>query len=128
MGLDQLMELVSSVSSKALPIIGVIVLIFIILFIKRLIKLMDSLNDTLEDVQGIIETTDRQLKNLDGPLSTLNNVCETVDNINEVSKNVVRSSLVAIIENFATLKEWALSKMKDNTEVEEENAVNGSEN
>ena len=35
MGLDQLLELTSSVASKALPICGVVVLIFLAVFVKH---------------------------------------------------------------------------------------------
>ena len=37
MSLDQLLELTSSVASKALPICGVVVLIFLAVFVKHLI-------------------------------------------------------------------------------------------
>lgn len=40
MGLDQLLELTSSVASKALPICGVVVLIFLAVFVKHLIVLL----------------------------------------------------------------------------------------
>ena len=40
MGLDQLLELTSSVASKALPICGVVVLIFLAVFVKHLIVFM----------------------------------------------------------------------------------------
>ena len=36
MGLDQLLELTSNVAAKALPIVGVIVLIFLVIFVRHL--------------------------------------------------------------------------------------------
>ena len=44
MGLDQLLELTSSVASKALPICGVVVLIFLAVFVKHLIVLLKNAN------------------------------------------------------------------------------------
>ena len=47
MGLDQLLELTSSVASKALPICGVVVLIFLAVFVKHLIVLLKNANDAV---------------------------------------------------------------------------------
>ena len=44
MGLDQLLELTSNVAAKALPIVGVIVLIFLVIFVRHLIVLLKSAN------------------------------------------------------------------------------------
>ena len=41
---------------------------------------------------------------------------ETVDNVHEMSKNVVRSTLVAIIENFSSIKNWVLRTAKQEDE------------
>ena len=47
MGLDQLLELTSNVAAKALPIVGVIVLIFLVIFVRHLIVLLKSANEAV---------------------------------------------------------------------------------
>ena len=112
MGLDQLFELVSSVASTALPILGVIVLIFLAIFIKHLINVMKSANDAIVSAKKTLDTTNRQLETLDKPLNTLNELSETIDCVHEASKNAVRSTLVTVIENFSSIKDWILSLSK----------------
>ena len=64
MGLDQLLELTSSVASKALPICGVVVLIFLAVFVKHLIVLLKNANDAVVKMSKTLETTNRQLETL----------------------------------------------------------------
>ncbi|MEG0708747.1 MAG: histidine kinase [Longicatena sp.] len=112
MGLDQLFELTSKVAQRALPILGVIVLIFLAVFIKHLINVMKSTNDALIVMKQTLDTTNRQLETLDKPLHTLNELSETVDCVHDASKNAVRSTLVCVIENFSSIKDWVLSIAK----------------
>ncbi len=120
MGLDQLLELTSNVAVKALPICGVVVLIFLAVFLGHLIKVLKNANETVTKLSKTLATANRQLETLDKPLNTLNELSETVDCVHEASKHAVRSTLVAIIENFSTIKDWIFSNMKQKTETEEE--------
>ena len=113
MGLDQLLELTSSVASKALPICGVVVLIFLAVFVKHLIVLLKNANDAVVKMSKTLETTNRQLETLDKPLNTLN----------ELSKHAVRSTLVAVIENFSSIKDWVFAGMKKEDDRDEEDGV-----
>ena len=117
MGLDQLLELTSSVASKALPICGVVVLIFLAVFVKHLIVLLKNANDAVVKMSKTLETTNRQLETLDKPLS------ETVDCVHEASKHAVRSTLVAVIENFSSIKDWVFAGMKKEDDRDEEDGV-----
>ena len=90
MGLDQLLELTSSVASKALPICGVVVLIFLAVFVKHLIVLLKNANDAV---------------------------------VHEASKHAVRSTLVAVIENFSSIKDWVFAGMKKEDDRDEEDGV-----
>ena len=81
MGLDQLLELTSSVASKALPICGVVVLIFLAVFVKHLIVLLKNANDAVVKMAKTLETTNRQLETLDKPLNTLNELVERGVNV-----------------------------------------------
>lgn len=112
MGLDQLLELTSSVASKALPICGVVVLIFLAMFVKHLITLLKSANDAVIAMGKTMDTANRQLETLEKPLNTLQELSETVDCVHEASKHAVRSTLVAIIENFSSIKDWIFASMK----------------
>ena len=117
MGLDQLLELTSNVAVKALPICGVVVLIFLAVFLGHLIKVLKNANEAVSKISKTLETANRQLETLDKPLNTLNELSETV---HEASKHAVRSTLVAIIENFSTIKDWIFSNMRQETNTEEE--------
>ena len=120
MGLDQLLELTSSVASKALPICGVVVLIFLAVFVKHLIVLLKNANDAVVKMSKTLETTNRQLETLDKPLNELS---ETVDCVHEASKHAVRSTLVAVIENFSSIKDWVFAGMKKEDDRDEEDGV-----
>ncbi|MEG0736010.1 histidine kinase [Amedibacillus sp. YH-ame10] len=116
MGLDQLFELTSQVASTALPILGVIVLIFLAIFVKHLICVMKSANEAVISMKKTLDTTNRQLETLDKPLNTLNELSETVDCVHEASKTAVRSTIVTVIENFSSIKDWVMSVVsKDKT-------------
>ncbi|MEG0274412.1 MAG: histidine kinase [Longicatena sp.] len=116
MGLDQLFELTSQVASTALPIRGVIVLIFLAIFVKHLICVMKSANEAVISMKKTLDTTNRQLETLDKPLNTLNELSETVDCVHEASKTAVRSTIVTVIENFSSIKDWVMSVVsKDKT-------------
>ena len=106
MGLDQLLELTSSVAGKALPICGVVVLIFLAIFVKHLIVLLKNANDAVVKL-----------------LNTLNELSETVDCVHEASKHAVRSTLVAVIENFSSIKDWIFASMKKEDDHDEEDGV-----
>lgn len=108
MGLDQLLELTSMVAYKSLPILGAILLVFLIIFLRRLIQLLISAKQAADTANETLTITNRQLSALDKPLNTLNELSETVDNVHEMSKNVVRSTLVTLIENFGAIKNWIL--------------------
>ena len=123
MGLDQLLELTSSVASKALPICGVVVLIFLAVLVKHLIVLLTNATDAVVTMALTLGTTNRQLETLDKPLNTLNELSETVDCVHEASKHAVRSTLVAVIENFSSIKDWVFAGMKKEDDRDEEDGV-----
>ena len=114
MGLDQLLELTSNVAAKALPIVGVIVLIFLVIFVRHLIVLLKSANEAVISMK---------LETLEKPLQTLNELSETVDSVHEASKHAVRSTMVMVIENFSLIKDWILHHMgKDGSDEQQEEA------
>lgn len=123
MGLDQLLELTSSVASKALPICGVVVLIFLAVFVKHLIVLLKSANEAVIKMSKTLDTANKELETLEKPLQTLHELSETVDNVHEASKQAVRSTLVAIIENFSSIKDWIVSSFKKEEDIDEEDEV-----
>ena len=110
MGLNELLELTSAVAVKILPILGVIALIFLIIFLKRLAAVVVNADTVVSAMKETLDTTNPQLETLDKPLNTLNELSDTVDAVHEASKTAVKSAVVAIIENFSTIKDWALTK------------------
>ncbi|MDE6475738.1 MAG: histidine kinase [Erysipelotrichaceae bacterium] len=118
MGLDQLLELLSAVSYKLLPILGVVVLIFLIGLLRNLYKLAKESIATIKAMKEATEVTTKQLTLLEKPLGTLNSLSDTVDHVHEASKHAARSLFVALIENFSVMKDWAFSmKNKEEQEV-----------
>lgn len=120
MGLDQLLDLTSNVAIKVLPIVGVVVLIYLAIFVKHLVVFLKSANTAAHTMSQTLDTANRQLETLDKPLHTLNELSETVDSVHEAGKHAVRTTLITIIENFSSIKDWALSGIKKNTCDEDE--------
>ena len=123
MGLDQLLELTSNVAAKALPIVGVIVLIFLVIFVRHLIVLLKSANEAVISMKKTLDTTNKELETLEKPLQTLNELSETVDSVHEASKHAVRSTMVMVIENLSLIKDCILHHMgKDGSDEQQEEA------
>jgi uncharacterized protein YoxC len=105
MGSDQLIELLSQVSYKLLPVAGLILLIFLIVFFKGLIDAMKSLKETLE-------TTNDQIRKLDKPLETVEDLSNTIDKVHNASKgaigkgiNIAKDGLDTVVEKMQKKKE-----------------------
>lgn len=103
MELDQLLNLTSVVAGKLLPILGAAALVFLVIFLRRLIAVMVSADDAVKTMKTTLDIANRQLEALDKPMHTLNELSETVDNVHEASKNVLRSVLVALIDNVGSV-------------------------
>ncbi|MEG0528405.1 MAG: histidine kinase, partial [Longicatena sp.] len=89
---------------------------FLAIFVKHLICVMKSANEAVISMKKTLDTTNRQLETLDKPLNTLNELSETVDCVHEASKTAVRSTIVTVIENFSSIKDWVMSVVsKDKT-------------
>ena len=97
MELDQLLDLLSVVAQKSLPILGFIVLVFLILFVKHLIVLLKSANEAIISMKTTLDTANKELETLEKPLNTLNELSDTIDTVHEASKTAVRSALVAVL-------------------------------
>ena len=120
MELDQLLNLTSVVANKLLPILGVVALIFLIIFLRKLIALMISSNAAVDTMKTTLDTANRQIEALDKPLQTINDLSETIDNVHEASKNVLRSALVALIDNIGNIMQvFTGDKHKTEETVEE---------
>jgi len=109
MGSDQLIELVSQVSFKLLPIAGLILLIFIILFFKNLVDAMKSLKNTLE-------TTNEQIKKLDKPLETIEDLSNTIDEVHNASKGAIGKSITIVKDSLDTIVEKMKKKHDQNSD------------
>lgn len=106
MGLDQLLELTSRVASKALPILGVVALVFLIIFLYHLTKLVKSAKTDSDALLTTIDKTNQSIDKLQKPLDTLNDVSETIDLVHEASKNAVQSTFAIILSNLSGISEW----------------------
>ena len=111
MGLDLLVEAASNVCSVLLPIVAVVALIFLIVLLYHAIKAAKKSTLMMDDLSKTLRSADRQINALDGPLHTLNELSETVDQIHDVSRNLVRSALVAVLENLSLIRDWIKAKV-----------------
>lgn len=96
MGTDQLIELLSKVSYKLLPIAGLILLIFAIILIYNLNALSKELKE--------------QTKKLDKPLNAVGALSETVEEINGAANKAVKSSLTVVNTKLDDMKEKMATK------------------
>lgn len=120
MGLDELLELTSSVAWKLLPILGAAVLIYLIILLKRVIKVIENSDKAVITADDTMKTLNRQMQSLDKPLSTLNDLSDTVDYVHEASKSAVKSTVAVVIDNFANIKEWTSAKLNEKKEFSSE--------
>lgn len=120
MGLDLLVEATSNVASALLPIVAVIALIFLIILLYHLIKVVKKSSSVMDDISLTLQSANRQLNALEGPLHTLNELSETVDHVHEVSNHLIRSALVAIVDNLAVIRDWVFHKVNRNSSNDED--------
>lgn len=90
MGTDQLINLLSEVSVKLLPIALLILLIFAIVFIKRLCDLAKE--------------TSKQVEKLDRPLETVGNLSDTVDKVNDAINSSVKTGVEVVNTKLTDIK------------------------
>lgn len=126
MGLDQLLELLSNVSMKALPIVGFIALVFLILFFKHLIEVMKSLNVAVKKLENTLDTANKDLVSLEKPLQTLSDLSETVDYAHEASKQAVKSSVALVISNLSSIKDWCMQQIHKEDKKQQEDSEHGN--
>ena len=126
MGLDQLMDVLSNVSMKALPIAGFIALVFLALFFKHLIEVMKSLNVAVKKLEKTLDTANKDLVSLEKPLQTLSDLSETVDFAHEASKQAVKSSVALIISNFSSIKDWCMQQLHKEDTIQQEDSEDGN--
>lgn len=126
MGSDQLIELLSQVSTKLIPVAIFILLIYLILFFKHLVEDIKTLNTTLSKANKAIDTANEQLRKLDKPLATAENLSETVDMVHESAKSAVRSTIAIVLDNLDNIKSKLAGKKNSNVS-DEPDIVESSE-
>lgn len=109
MGTDAFVDMLSSLCSRLLPIVGVILLIYLIKLIASLIKTTKELNKTLEEAQDAIDIANSQIQKLDKPLATIGNLCETVDSVQDAANQAIKSSIAIVLNNLDKIQQ----KIKD---------------
>ena len=121
MGTDQLVNAISNLCYKLLPVLGILLLIYLVLLAKNLIDVLKSVNVTLTRTNDLVDECKGQIRKLDKPLGTINDLSETVDNVHESAKAAVNTAINAIIANLENVKHWIQNiKNKGNEVVVEE--------
>lgn len=114
MGADQLIEVVSVVCYKLLPVVGFIVLIFVVMLLKHLIDVLKSVNVTLAKTNDLVDECKGQMRKLDKPLATVNDLSESIDNVHESTKNAIHSAINVIVANLENVREWLANRKEKN--------------
>ena len=89
--MDDLLMNLNEVASLLLPIVGLIVLIILAMLLYRVYVFLKKLPETLDRVDGILESSNKSIDQLEKPLETLNNISGTVDMVNDATQDVVSS-------------------------------------
>lgn len=97
--MDALLETLSSVSLKLLPILGVAIFILLIILLKRSFELLKKVDRTLDQV-------DQTMKKIDGPINTVVAISKTIDTINSAAENAVKTIAVSAVKNYGVVSEW----------------------
>ncbi|KAF0226340.1 MAG: hypothetical protein FD133_1584 [Erysipelotrichaceae bacterium] len=112
--MDALLDTLSSVSLKLLPVLGVAIFVLLIIILRRSFDLMKKVEKTLDQV-------DATMKKIDGPLNTVVNVSRTIDSINSAAENAVKTLAVSAVKNYEIVLDWfkenvlkRKDKVKDN--------------
>lgn len=116
MGTQDFIDMLHNVCDELLPIVLFVLIIYVIKFIRGILKTLNTLNKTLNTTTQVLENCDKQITKLDAPLATVNELSQTVDQVHEVTKNALTSSLVILINNLSTIKDYLLKKMGNDTE------------
>lgn len=106
MSTDQLVNAISNVCYKLLPVLGIVLLIYLVLLAKHCIDVLKSMNVTLTKTNDLVDECKGQIRKLDKPLGTINDLSETVDDVHASAKNAVNAAINAIIVNLENVKEW----------------------
>ncbi|WP_244264554.1 hypothetical protein [Erysipelothrix tonsillarum] len=89
--MDALIQNLREVSILIAPIVGVICLIILAMILYRIYVVVRDLPKTIDRVNGVIDSTQSSVDQLQAPLNTLNNVTNTVDLVNQSAVNAVSS-------------------------------------
>lgn len=81
--MDQLLTLLSDVSTSILPILGVVVLIFLIIVLVKARKIINQYATTIRKLDNTIETVDEELNEAKKSLQTLKNISLKVDSFQD---------------------------------------------
>jgi len=97
--MDALLESLSSVSLKLLPILGVAIFVLLIIILKRSFELLKKVDKTLDQVE-------QTMKKIDGPINTVVAVSKTIDMVNSAAENAVKTIAVSAVKNYEVVSEW----------------------
>lgn len=97
--MDALLESLSSVSLKLLPVLGVAIFVMLIILLKRSLELLKKVDKTLDQVE-------QTMKKIDGPINTVVAVSKTIDMVNSAAENAVKTLAVSAVKNYGVISEW----------------------
>lgn len=89
--MDALIQNLREVSILIAPIVGVVCLIILAMILYRIYVVVRDLPKTIDRVNGVIDSTQSSVDQLQAPLNTLNNVTNTVDLVNQSAVSAVSS-------------------------------------
>ncbi len=97
--MDALLDSLSSISLKLLPILAVAIFVMLIILLRKSFDLFKKVETTLDQV-------DATMKKIDGPLNTVVAVSKTIDMVNSAAENAVKTLAVSAVKNYEFISEW----------------------
>lgn len=103
--LDELLQLLSTLSQQIFPILLAVLLVYVIYFVKKLVDVLKATEITIKTSNKTIETVDEQLQKLDAPLNAIENLSHTVDDANETARKVGGKLVQQLLHKFTSHEE-----------------------
>lgn len=104
--MDELLMNLRNVAVLIFPIVGVICLIFLAMILYRIYVVVKNLPKTIDRVNGVIDSTQNSVDQLQAPLTTLNNVTNTVDLVNQSAVSAVSSIASYGVKHSDAVVNW----------------------
>lgn len=125
--MDEIINVLNTVSSQLLPILGVIVLILLAVLLRKLTVLVITLNSRVKQVEKTIDLVDESIEKAQAPLDSAVKLSKTVDEIHDKSYEAVKSASSYVMDNMNVVKDFVSEKINKNKASNEDKIIDDLE-